>query len=387
MTQNALAAHYARFRVAERLLLTGHSHQAWPDVGFEAQAQAWLDAAEHVDGKWERVAEKDSRVAEGYRRWMGECDGDFVLDTNTHALVIRFLSALPLRDRPRLVTTDGEFHTIRRQLDRLEEEGLEIVRVAADPLDSLSQRVAEAVDDRTSAVLISSVLFGTGLIVPDLPTVAEACTRHGAELLVDAYHSLGVVPFSTSGIESAFVVGGGYKYLQLGEGNCVMRVPPDCELRPAITGWFSEFGELTEEKVPGWVAYGAGALRFAGSTYDPTSRYRAAAVIDFFESHGLDAELLRDVSQAQVGLLLQTFTDLDLDPEVARLEDVPLEARGGFLAIRMRDASGAQRALLERGVRTDARGPYLRYGPAPYLTSEQLVAAMEQLAEVIDPSA
>ena len=49
-TPNALAGHYSAFRVAERLLLTGHSHQAWPDVGFDAQQQAWRDAAELVDG-------------------------------------------------------------------------------------------------------------------------------------------------------------------------------------------------------------------------------------------------------------------------------------------------------------------------------------------------
>ena len=40
---SALAEHYTRFRVSERLLLTGHSHQAWPDVAFEAQQRAWLD--------------------------------------------------------------------------------------------------------------------------------------------------------------------------------------------------------------------------------------------------------------------------------------------------------------------------------------------------------
>ncbi|PYR64621.1 MAG: hypothetical protein DMF88_22635, partial [Acidobacteria bacterium] len=51
-----LAAHYSRFRVTERVLLTGHSHQAWPDVGFEAQQRAWLDAAELVDDKWDRAA-------------------------------------------------------------------------------------------------------------------------------------------------------------------------------------------------------------------------------------------------------------------------------------------------------------------------------------------
>ena len=52
---NALAGAYSRFRVADRLLLTGHSHQAWPDRGFAAQQQAWLDAAAFVDDKWPLV--------------------------------------------------------------------------------------------------------------------------------------------------------------------------------------------------------------------------------------------------------------------------------------------------------------------------------------------
>ncbi|MBA3585869.1 MAG: hypothetical protein H0W36_15390, partial [Gemmatimonadetes bacterium] len=42
---NALAPHYSRFGVTERLLLTGPSHQAWPDAGFDGQPAAWLDAA------------------------------------------------------------------------------------------------------------------------------------------------------------------------------------------------------------------------------------------------------------------------------------------------------------------------------------------------------
>ena len=46
---NALAPHYSAFRVDERLLLTGHSHQAWPDVAREGQLEAFEDAARHVD--------------------------------------------------------------------------------------------------------------------------------------------------------------------------------------------------------------------------------------------------------------------------------------------------------------------------------------------------
>ena len=58
-----LSVHYTHFDVANRLFLTGHSHQAWPDVALEGQRQAWLDAAEMLDGKWSVVAEKVEPLA------------------------------------------------------------------------------------------------------------------------------------------------------------------------------------------------------------------------------------------------------------------------------------------------------------------------------------
>src|SRR5262245_14957815 len=89
---NALAADYSHFRVAERLLLTGHSHQAWPDCGFAAQQQAWLDAAEFVDDKWSRVFAQAEEVQRGFARLLGEPDAAIALDQNTHGLVVRFVS-------------------------------------------------------------------------------------------------------------------------------------------------------------------------------------------------------------------------------------------------------------------------------------------------------
>src|SRR5690606_185275 len=104
-----------------------------------------------------------------------------------------------------------------RQVDRLAEEGLEVVRVPAEPVDTLAERMAAEVDDRTALVGISAVLFTTSRIVPDLGELAPVCERHGAELLVDAYHALGPLPFPVHdlGLSTAWVTGGGYKYLQL----------------------------------------------------------------------------------------------------------------------------------------------------------------------------
>ena len=378
-----LAEHYSRFRVGERLLLTGHSHQAWPDVSFDAQAQAWLDAAELVDEKWARAAEQADRVRAGFRRLLNDPDGDIALGQNTHELVTRWLSALPLPTRPKLVPTDGEFHTIRRQLDRLAEEGLELVKVPARPAGTLADRIARVVDQRTACALVSSVLFETAEIVPDLNLLARACDRCDTALLVDAYHHLNVVPFDmrSLGLSGAFVTGGGYKYCQLGEGNCFLRIPPGCTLRPVLTGWFSEFAALDHTAARGGVDYGSGAARFAGATYDPASHYRAAAVFAFHVSHGLTAERLREISRHQVGLLVRPFESLDLDPDVAHVEAMPDERRAGFLALRCADAGAVARRLRARGVLTDFRGNVLRLGPAPYLRDDQLRDAVFALKE------
>jgi kynureninase len=379
-----LAGHYSRFRVADRLLLTGHSHQAWPDVGFEAQQRAWLDAADFVDEKWARAAAQADRLRAGFRRLLGDPDGDIALGQNTHELVTRLLSALPLAERPRLVTTDAEYHSIRRQLDRLAEAGLDVVLVAGRPADSAAERMAGAIDSRTAGALISSVYYETAEIVPNLDLVARACARHGAALLVDAYHHLNVVPFdlASMGLADAYVTGGGYKYCQLGEGNCFLRLPPRLALRPVITGWFSEFTALERTGVRD-VQYGEGAARFAGATYDPTSHYRGAAVFDFHLQMGLTPERLREVSRHQVGVLIRAFEALDADPAVAHVEPIAAERRAGFLAIRSPHARAVSEALRARGVHTDARGDFLRLGPAPYLSDDQLTESIARLGEVL----
>ena len=383
LTANPLARHYSRFRVGERLLLTGHSHPAWPDVGFEAQQRAWLDAAEFVDEKWERAAVQAALVRAGFARLIGDSPGNIALGQNTHELVTRWLSALALPKRPRIVTTDGEFHSLRRQVDRLAEEGIAIINVPAQPAGTLVERMIAEIHSETACTMVSSVLFETAEIIPDLDALAATCRHQGVPLLIDAYHQINVVPFDLQrGLNDVFVVGGGYKYCQLGEGNCFLRVPPDIHMRPVLTGWFAAF-EALEQPAPGRVVYGAGAAAFSGATYDVTSHYRAAAVFAFHELQELTAGKLRAISRHQVGLLKAEFERLDISPARARIEQMPDDRRGGFLAIRIPDARDIAHRLHERSVYVDARGDLLRVGPAPYLRDDQLRDAMAALGEVL----
>jgi kynureninase len=383
---NKLASYYSNFKVQERLLFTGHSHQAWPDCGFKAQQEAWIDAANLVDDKWEKAFEKAESTKQGFLKLLNDDTGNITLGSNTHELLIRLFSALPIKEKPRLVSTDGEFHSIRRQLDRLSEEGIEIIKIPSQLVDNIVEKLISSVTDNTSAVLVSSVFFNPGLILQGLSELADECDRKGVTLIVDAYHHLNVVPFSVekNKLQNAFIVGGGYKYCQLGEGNAFLRSPKNCEMRPVITGWYSEFTALSSKKKAGEILYGQKGDLFAGATYDPTSNYRAARVFQFFNEMNLYPDFLREVSQHQIGLLIDEFDKLELDPKIIKRDTtVSLENIAGFLVLYSDSAGKISEKLKEKNVWTDFRGNVLRFGSAPYISDDQIKEAMRILDKVV----
>jgi kynureninase len=370
---------YGRFLEADRVLLTGHSHQAWPDVAREGLLASFDDAAELVDDKWERAMAASDAVRRGVADRIGGDVADIALGASTHELVARFLSALDVRRRPKLVTTTGEFHSLDRQMRRLAEAGLEVVFVDARPVATLAGRLAAAVDERTAALLVSTVLFETAERVPGLGDAIEAAHRAGAEVLLDGYHAFNVVPERVADIgpDPVFYVAGGYKYAQWGEGCCFMRVPPATALRPVYTGWFADFSHLAEPR-DGAVRYGdRGADLFAGSTYDPASHYRAAAVIELFRREHLGVERLRALSLRQTRRLIDGLDGLDL---ATPREDA---LRAGFVAVRVPRASEVVAALRADGIFTDARGDLLRLGPAPYVTDDEIDRALAALRSLL----
>jgi kynureninase len=384
---NPLAPHYRAFRVSERVLLTGHSHQAWPDVAREGILESFDVAAEFVDDKWEHALQRAEVIRAALRRWFEEPDAEIALGHNTLELITRMLFSLDLERRRRIVTSSGEFHTARRLLGRLEEEGFEVIRVPVNPISTLTTRMAAFVQEKTALVLLSAVMYETSARIPHLRALAEACDRSGAELLVDAYHAIGCLRFPVAelGLMNAWITGGGYKYLQWGEGVGYLRLPPHASvLRPLLTGWFAEF-RLRDRKPTALIAYPERAAdRFAGATYDPASHFRAARVARFFEEHSLTPELLETNYRRQLTYMVARFQELSIPKHLARIdENLPLADRGGFLAIETPHAPQLVSQLAARGVLTDCRGVYLRLGPAPYLSDTQLETGIGILGEIL----
>ncbi len=381
---NRLAPHYSHFDVANRLLFSGHSHQAWPDVALEGLKESFGVAAGSVDNKWQTAFEKTEILRSYLRDFYDDPSGNYSLAENTHLLLVAWLSSFDLKNKPKIITTDGEFHSMFRQLHRLREEGLQIEMADAES-DEIVQQIDSKSDGETAAIMLSRVYFESSLINRHIPEIAELARSKGIPLLIDDYHGTNVTPISLreKKLEDTYWLIGGYKYLQWGEGNCFLRFPADCDLRPAITGWFASFSTLDEPRNDKPVGYDDGDQRFASGTYDPASQFRAAKVVEFFREQGLRPGVLREQYQNQVGLLRNLFNKQNFDPDHIRLEhNRPLEQNGGFLALRSPKARELRAELLEEGVFTDARGEILRMGPAPYINSGQIRQAMQKLAHV-----
>jgi selenocysteine lyase/cysteine desulfurase len=383
--------HFQRFLAAdpERLHFAAHSHHFWPDVTFAAQEQCWLDAARLADRKWETVFGEVVPAAQRHvARILNLPDpATIAFGPNTHGFVMRLLSVFPPGKPIRVLTTDGEFHSFRRQIRRLEEDSLaEVTRIAVEPIATLADRLsAAAARGGHDLVFISHVFFNSGYALPDLPAVIGAVPNSETIIVVDGYHGFLAIPTDFGPISGrTFYMAGGYKYAMAGEGACFLHVPPGQAMRPRDTGWFASFGTL-ESGDDGLVPYAAGGARFLGATFDPVGLYRFKAVMDWLREIGVTV----DAIHAHVQALQQDFVDRLSALGLAALHPAQLvvslqeKSRGHFLTFRSPEAGTLHQRLLAAGVVTDYRGDRLRFGFGLYHDTRDIERLCERLARTL----
>ena len=370
-----------------------HSHHLWPNCTRDAHVRYWEDSAGLADRKWGRIF---GEVLPEARKHLAEHLGlsdpsSLCFAPNTHEFVARLYSCFDssFEKRPtRVVTTDSEFHSFTRQTRRLEESGeLSVTRVPVFPVETFVTRfAAECRNQNPDLIFLSQVFFNSGWAIPDLVALVRSIDDLSGLIAIDGYHAFGAVPVDLKAIENRiFYLGGGYKYIQAGEGACFLHMPRGCMLRPRNTGWFADFEHLEEGGVQ-TVNYAPDANRFAGATFDPSGWYRFNAVMQWWKNEGIQVSK----SHAHVLELQRRFLDglaKRSHPVFAKLLDAllfdPRETGiGNFLSFRLKDAQALCADLMKAQVITDARGEILRFGFGLYHHSSDIDALLGKLASL-----
>jgi len=403
----------------ERLHMAAHSHHLWPDASWLGQQAAWEDAARLADRKWDRVMGEiwpaaQAHVADELRLPERK---NVVFAGNTHDLLVRIVSAMPRRPL-RILTSDGEFHSFRRQVARWEEAGVvEVTRVpVATPLRAQAEPVEAGLssntlrqaqgerdgevtpDDDGSAladfatrflaaartgdhdlIFVSQMMFGTGTPFTALSELADLARPDGPWVVVDGYHGFMAVETDLSAVaDRLFYTAGGYKYAMAGEGCAFLHCPPGFGPRPEITGWYAEFDDLSLP--PGMVGYAPDAMRFMGATFDPSGLYRFVAVRDMLAREGLTTAA---ISAHVDGLRARLLAGLDGTP-FAQAEHINADTRppARFVALRSPKAAAWQAELLAQDAIVDVRGDVLRIGLGLYHDAPDIDRFVEIASEL-----
>jgi selenocysteine lyase/cysteine desulfurase len=391
MTTLDLKKFYSRFLKGHegKLHFAAHSHHFWPDITRDAHLSYWDDCALMSDNKWGHIfgvviPKAQEHVAKILHLKHPE---QIVFAPNTHELGARILSLFLDRPLLRVLTTSSEFHSWRRQLQRLEElPTFKTTVVSTDSLlvnrRSFIDSLKNSLQDKPDLFFISHVFFDSGIALSDeeLQELSEACPKETV-MVVDGYHAFGALPSDLSKLEgNVFYLGGGYKYAQAGEGACFLVVPKG-NWRPAYTGWFAEFGELSKPSGKK-VGYTQDGLAFFGATQDFSGLYRFNAVWDLLAKEGVTLKQIHDhVLTLQKEFILNS-QDFSEAYQLKALFTQDLPYHGHFLTFEACSEEKAQRIENElKGLTIiiDRRGRRLRFGFGLYQDLNDVQALNKKL--------
>ncbi len=299
--------------------------------------------------------------------------------TLAHAVVF---SALDLDESRNKIVTDGlHFPSILYLIDQQKRRSGHVEIVPSD--DGLTidpGRTIEAIDERTSVVCVSHVLFKSAFI-QDIDAIAAKARSVGAITIIDGYQSVGTIPVDVrkSGVD--VYIGGCLKWLCGGPGAAFLWVRPDLrpQLAPRLTGWMSHkrpfgFEPDLDRREDAW--------RFLHGTPSIASLYAARPGLEIIAEVGIEA--IRSKSTRQTGILM----DLAEARGFACASPRDPSRRGGTVALNVEHGYEVSRALKAREILCDFRpGVGVRLSPHFYTRDDELDHAVAAVAEILETGA
>jgi selenocysteine lyase/cysteine desulfurase len=371
----------------DRQHFAAHSHHLWPDASYEGHLAAWDDAAALADKKWDKIfGEVMPRAQANIALELKLPDPRTIaFAPNTHELLMRLFSARkpgPIE----VLTTDGEFHSFRRQSARWEESGWVKLRVVpCEPFETFTERFLAVMREKQPDIaFLSHVMFKSGLRFDGAEELATFATPGETWVALDLYHSFMAMPSDFSRVaDRVFLLGGGYKYAMAGEGAGYIHAPHGFAPRPSYTGWFADFGAI--EAKQGEVGYSSDGDRFLGATYDATGLYRFNAVQEMLFAEELDTTAI----SARVATLRTMLADSIEAGEAGVLRKADLlrpNAQGHqarFISLRHENATEWKAKLMAANIVTDARDDVLRIGLGLYHDIADIPALCAAIKETL----
>ncbi|MCE4610602.1 MAG: aminotransferase class V-fold PLP-dependent enzyme [Desulfurococcales archaeon] len=298
------------------------------------------------------------------------------------------LSSLRLDGRGKAVAAPYNFPTTYYSLHGLRSRGLlkEVVILdSPEPGPGIGDW-ERAIDDETVLVVVDMVSWITGKL-EDLKALAEIAHSHGAILVTDAFHAVGVIPVDVKRLGVDALLCGSYKWLMGPHGAGFVYVSKRLldELDPMLSGWMAvedsviermwrgeplferpfnvrELKPARDAKVLEWGTWPAIAFEGTLAALKLIHRYRAP---ERYSSH-----TSRLVERLMDGLEAQGYTLI-----------TPRDSKAAIVTFRHTRPYEVAKALYAHDIIVSPRPGRIRVSPHFYNTPEEVDRFLEVLRE------
>ncbi|MBI5666424.1 MAG: aminotransferase class V-fold PLP-dependent enzyme [Chloroflexi bacterium] len=341
--------------------------ETWATLGVRAWASGWWDLK--------------STVGDKIAPLLGAPRGSVLVHENASIANSILFSALDFSDtrRNKVVISDQDFpsdvYTLRAMLPS--HMSIHTVR-SRDGITLDTDELLAAIDERTRLVSLSHVLFRSAYILP-AQAIVEKAHRVGAQVLLNGYHSVGVIPVNVTGLAVDFYIGGTLKWLCGGPGGVFLYVRPDVlpTLQPKITGWFAHQTPFAFDVEH--FALREDAYRLANGTPGIASLYAIQPGVEIIKQVGVEA--IRDKSLRQTALIIELADRAGYGVFSPRAAD----QRAGTVTVHPDHAYEVSRELLARNFVIDYReGAGIRIAPHFYNSDDEIRQVMAAIAAILD---
>ena len=318
---------------------------------------------------------------------LGAAPGQLIVADSTTVLLYKLLHAAIDANpgRTTVIVDEGNFPTDRYLAEAVAKQRGLTLRWITPPngSDINADLIAEALDESVATVLLSHVSYLSAHIT-DMAAITSMAHEHGASVIWDLSHSVGLLPVELDACGVDYAVGCTYKYLNGGPGSpafAYVNADRLADLVQPIWGWLgrSDAFEMEQGFQPA-----EGIRRLTSGTPPILAMVPLAESITLIKEAGIPA--IRAKSTALTEFALQIVDDWP--STLGFTVNAPRDPtqRGGHITLIHADGRAMTQQLWQQDVIPDYRNPNgIRVGMSPLSTSfaevEAGLTAIRSLAE------
>ena len=365
----------SRFPVLRKKIYLNSCSQGALSDKVEAAFQEYLRTWHEHGSPWDLWVQHYEAARAVFARLIGAETDEVALVASASAGANGIASALPFRERNRVVMGEFEFPTMGHIWLAQRPRGADVVFVRAEN-DRLPVEGYRALIDRNTLIVpMTHICFRNGFRMPTAEIIRMA-HDHGALALLDDYQDCGTRPIDVKAMDLDFYVSGTLKYLLGPPGLAFLYVRKSLieTLTPTITGWFGQanpfaFNEQLLDPAPT-------ARRFESGTPPIPSIYGASAGVELLQEIGLDR--VADHIRRLTSMLLEGARSLRIQAKT------PPDSVGPLVVLKAKDADALVQKFAQQDVVLSSRHDGLRISFHVYNTPDDVKHVLGLLESNLD---